>query len=649
MKQTLGKDNPLTRRELLAVTGAAMSARAATGESGNYLLINATELAAAGERTARLPWAKSALARLLQQADATLAQPLDVPSKGGQWGHWYVCKKDGTALTADSPIRHRCPRCGEVYTGYPYDEVYLTRIHGGNSAAMRDLGLAFRLTGKRAYAERVRELLLAYARQYRRYAHRDNLGQDSVNAGRVMSTTLDESTWTIPAAWGYALVKTELPAADRKTVEEELLRPLTDTIIGTSYSRLPNIQCWKDSAIACVGFAIGDPDLVAEALDHPVRGFHAVMKRYVMPGGLWYEGSLGYHHYTLSALWPLAEAARHNGLDLYQDARYRSMFEAPLALSMQDGSSPGFNDHPGGTLATYSDLYEIAFARWGDQRHGRAAAEGPRTSLVSLLYGADTLPDRTRPLIPSTSVLLKEAGYAVLRSREVTAAVRFGLHGSGHGHPDKLNVVTSAFGQVFGLDPGSVNYGAPLHGEWYRSTIAHNTVCVDGALQSATDGELIDWQSGQPETRLSAVAKRVYPGVSLKRDLSLQAGELRDRFECDSATEHTYDWAFHAVGTLSTSLQLEARGSALGTTNGYQHISDVRQGQTGQDWWVRWQNGGTSLTLHVEGAPGTQVITGVGPGREAADRVPVVIVRRRATRTVFAARHVYEQRAQGAR
>jgi hypothetical protein len=95
---------------------------------------------------------------------------------------------------------------------------------------------------------------------------------------------------------------------------------------------LPNIQCWKDSAIACVGFAIGDKDLVAEALDHPVRGFHALMSRYVLPGGLWYEGSLGYQHYAMSALWSLAEAARHNGIDLYADTRYRSMFEAPLAL-----------------------------------------------------------------------------------------------------------------------------------------------------------------------------------------------------------------------------------------------------------------------------------------------------------------------------
>jgi hypothetical protein len=215
------------------------------------------------------------------------------------------------------------------------------------------------------------------------------------------------------------------------------------------------------------------------------------------------------------------------------------MFEAPLALALQDGSAPGFNDNPGGKISTFADIYEIAFARWGDPRFGRAAREGTRNTITALLYGASELPESNRPLIPSASVLLKEAGYAVLRSPEVTAAVRFGLHGLGHGHPDKLNVVTSGFGTTFGLDPGSINYGAPLHGEWYRTTIAHNTVCVDGALQGNADGELIRWKDdGGAGTSFGAAANRVYDGVSLSRSLELDRAEMVDTFMCKSASEH---------------------------------------------------------------------------------------------------------------
>lgn len=370
------------------------------------------------------------------------------------------------------------------------------------------------------------------------------------------------------------------------------------------------------------------------------------MKRYVLPGGLWYEGSLGYQNYALNALWTLAEAARHNGIDLYADPHYKAMFDAPLALAMQDGSSPGFNDNPGGKLATYSDLYEIAYARWHDPRYGRAAQEGTRATLPALLYGAESLPSRdAAPLIATDSVLLKEAGYAALRSPSVTAVVRFGLHGLGHGHPDKLNVVTSAFNQTFGLDPGSVNYGAPLHAEWYRSTIAHNTVCVDQTLQANEDGEFLNWR-GDNHTRVQweGSANRVYPGVSLTRSLQLQGAVLDDRFHCRSASgPRTFDWAFHAPGVLTTSLALEPHTEPLGPTNGYQHISKLRRARTDHDWWIRWQQGNTSLTIEVKAEPGTIVFTGEGPGRDAAVRVPLVIIRRTTADTTFAARHLYRQ------
>ena len=49
---------------------------------------------------------------------------------------------------------------------------------------------------------------------------------------------------------------------------------------------------------------------------------------------------------------------------------------------------------------------------------------------------------------------------------------------------------------MWGLDPGSINYGVPLHREWYRSTIAHNTVTVDGALQAEKDGQADQWKTG---------------------------------------------------------------------------------------------------------------------------------------------------------
>src|SRR5689334_1983137 len=116
----------MRRRDLLAAAGTVAGTNLLSAESDNYLLVNQAELDAAKDKAARYPWAREAMSRLMNDADRALAKPLDVPERGGQWGHWYVCKKDGVTLVADSPTRHRCPSCGAVYSGYPYDDVYLT-------------------------------------------------------------------------------------------------------------------------------------------------------------------------------------------------------------------------------------------------------------------------------------------------------------------------------------------------------------------------------------------------------------------------------------------------------------------------------------------------------------------------------------------
>jgi hypothetical protein len=629
----------MNRRQLLAILAASRAVPTFAANDENYLLITQSEIEAVKQKAQRAPWAKASLDKLMASAESALAEPVQIPDRGGQWGHWYVCKKDGVTLQADSPTRHRCPKCGEIYTGEPYDSVYLTRIHAQNSRLMRDFGLAYRFTGREEFARKSAELLAGYAAKYTTYPRRDNLGKDSVNGARVLSQTLDESTWVIPAVWGYAMVRSAMSARERRTVEFGLFLPAMDIIVGRSYARLPNIQCWKDTAIALTGFALGNNDLVLEALDHPVRGFRTLMKRQVYPGGWWSEGSFGYQHYALSALWPLAEAARRQGIDFYADSNYRSLFDGPLELALPDGTSAGFNDNPGESVEAMADLYEVAFARWEKPEYGKVAATGKRESLQALLYGAETLP--TGPYVHTKSVLLREAGIAALRSPEATVVTRFGTHGGGHGHPDKLNIVTYGAGQLFGTDPGSIAYGSPLHGEWYRSTVAHNTVVVDESRQANVDGELIDWREDGAATVLEASAGAVYSGVTLKRSLRLNGGVLEDSMQCVSSSEHVYDWCFHAPGKLTLSVPTETGPAQVSASNGYQHIHNVRQAKVDGEWTARWESGGATLTLRVAAVPGTIVYTGEGPGQVAGEFIPMIVIRRRAKQTAFAVTHTF--------
>jgi hypothetical protein len=625
----------MNRRTALAALGSWCLPLRGSKRS-EYLLTSQSEIDAAEQKARRYDWAGAALKQLLARAETALASPLTIPDRGGQWGHWYSCKKDGTPLVTDSPTRHRCPKCGTVYTGEPYDSVVITRVHIKNSQAMRDMGLAFRITGHREFADKTQVLLAGYAERYLSYPRHDINGKDTVNAARVTSQTLDESTWLIPATWGYALVDETLSESQRQKIRSRLLLPATDTIIGPSYENLANIQCWKNSAVGCVGFAIGDDRLISVALDNPIRGFHTLMAHHVMPGGLWSEGSLGYHHYALQALWPLAEATRRHGIDLYANENYRAMFDAPISLALPDATLPDFNDNPSGPLSTWARVYELAFARWKRVEYGEVAGLGPRNSVEALLYGADSLPGGDP--VPKNSMVMREAGFAMLRSPSFSVAARFGKHGGGHGHPDMLDIITYADGKLFGFDPGSINYGVPLHREWYRSTIGHNTVSVDQTLQSKADGEFLAWSDAGGKTSLQAEAQ-VYPGVTFRRDLTLEGAMLADRFRCESQAEHVYDWTLHSYGALQVSIDLQSRAEPLGSENGYQHLEQIREGETGADWTATWTNQGAILTLSVKGEPGTTVFSGVAPGKIPTERIPFVLIRRRGLNTVFAVKH----------
>ncbi|MCX6636415.1 MAG: heparinase II/III family protein [Acidobacteria bacterium] len=601
----------------------------------DYLLVNQAEIDAARQKAEKHAWARAALNDLVANAERALKRGLDIPSRGGQWPHWYSCSKDGARLVTDSPTRHRCPVCNTIYSGDPFDAVVLYGVHSRNAQATRDLGLAFRFTGRTEFAGHAAKILLGYADRYRSYPRHNTRGEDRVGGGKMSAQTLDESVWLIPMTWSYALVRDTLTAEERAQVENDLLIPAAE-VIREHRMGIHNIQCWKNSAVGLAGFVTGRKDLVEEAINDPERGFRSQIAKGVTDDGLWWEGSVGYHQYTVQALWPLAEAARRQGIDLFTE-RYSRMYDAPLALAFPNGDSPGFNDNAGGNVLRGASLYELAFARWKKPEFGRLVAGSSRSGHESLLYGAEEVP--SGPMIPEASVLMKSAGFAVLRAGPTVAAVRFGMHGGGHGHPDKLNLVTFGGGRNLGLDPGSINYGVPLHSEWYRSTIAHNTVSVDQQLQANADGTLDEWTVKGGLTTLAATAAKAYPGVTLKRTVKLSAGRIEDRFECASDTEHTYDWAFHVAGTLTTSLKLEPQTAPLGKDKGYQHVTGVARGKTGGAWWVRWDADGAILTLRFEAAPDTEVITGAGPGRDPRDKVPLVIVRRRAAKTVFAATH----------
>jgi hypothetical protein len=601
------------------------------------LLIRADEVPSLKDRSRRLDWAQAVFEAEKKRADDWLNRTVTLPPRGSQWWHWYACKKDGGRLQTVSATEHKCPVCAHVYTGWPYDDVVLDREHGALANGLRTLGLLYQLTGEAAYAAKAKEILLAYAARYTSYPLHNIHGKEAIGGARVGPQTLDESTWLIPMCQGADMVWDTLTSEERRQAETGLFRPAAE-VIRQHRMGIHNIQCWKNSAVGLVGLLLDDPELIADAVAS-AHGFHEQIARGVNADGQWYEGAWGYHFYTVSALLPLLEAGERCGLGLYAFERNgrsaRLLFEGPFDLAMPNLLLPAFNDSGTVNLKGQSRTYEYALARYGNPRFAQVI-HPERKSLDALLIGVETLP--TAPAEARGSRNLPASGYAILEQGPLPQAawlcLKYGPHGGGHGHDDKLNLLAYRNGVVLGLDPGTAAYGVPLQREWFRATIAHNTLTVDEGNQRPAEGTCLAF-GADPAAGLSAVlaeAGPIYPGLTYRRAVAL-CGEtlvlILDLVTAD--TEHTFDLAWHNAGRWATApagVPVE-----LPDKPGYMHLRDTVRAegalpviQAGKDLRVG---------LAVASAVGE---TWAGRGFSAKDEDrPVAVIRRSHGRTAVVA------------
>lgn len=592
---------------------------------------------AAAEKTKRLG---DALASLLKTADAWLTRPLEFPDRGGQWWHWYTCKKCGSGLKTESPTQHVCPACGEVYSGWPYDDVVLDRQHSALANGARDLALAYLLTGKPEYARRAVEILLGYSQRYESYPLHDIHGKPT-GGGHVGPQTLDEAVWLIPIAQAFDAVQDMMTAQDRQQIVDHLLLPAAKTTWAPNLG-VHNISCWRNSAYALVGLALDREDMVRAAYSEP-GGYLQQVSTGVLPPGVWYEGAWGYHFYTMSALLPFVEAGGRAGLDVLVK-EYRALYEGPLEFVAPDMLLPAFNDSGYVNLKGYGWMYAIAYRHWQDPRFAWLASQNPGGGWNALTWSVPELPAGEARFV---SKLHPDAGYAVLRTDPWEAvdkgvlpsnylALDFGPHGGGHGHPDKLSFSWWANGQLMAPDAGCIAYGNPMHDGYYRQTLAHNTLVVDGASQRPCTGKLLFFAAEGNLGLVGAAADDAYPPVRFSRILAVSGSRVIDLTLASDTTEHRYEWVYHNRGELSSNLQWIKLDKAPEGA-GYQWCHEWRQNRPDGPFTAQWtEKNGKGVVLYHLTQPGTILLTALSPDQPASLRLPLLLQQRQASAVVFA-------------
>ena len=570
---------------------------------------------------------------LKNQADGWLSREVKLPDRGGQWFHWYSCPKHGARLRTEGPTRHVCPVDQEVFTGYPYDDVVISVEHNRLAGAIRTLGIVYQISGDSRYAAKAREILLAYADKYQSYPLHDTRGQAKVGGGKVGPQTLDELTWLITVVEGADCIWDTLASEEQEKVRNGLLVPATE-VIRQHKLGIHNIQCWKNSAVGLTGLLLGDLPMVEEAL-HGQAGYDQQMAKGVSPDGPWFEGTWGYHFYTLNAVLHLTEGAYHSGIDLY-GPELKRMFDAPLAMAMPDLSMPAFNDSQSVGLADDAGLYETAYARYRDARYLMVAARDRRGTDAVLLHGAPEA--GPAPSFEPASRNFTASGNAILSAgagRDATwLCMKYGPHGGGHGHPDKLNFVLYGLGGVIAPDPGTANYGVPIQAGWFRTTLAHNTLAVDETSQQPAEGKCDAFIATNGFSAVMAEAGKIYDGVEFHRTIALLGTNLilfLDQVQ--SEKPHVYDLAYHNHGRL---VPPDAPPFQPPDKPGYSYLRDARAEVSSTPIKLRFDMGeGKTAWWALAGGEPTTLITGTGVGKHTEDRVPLAIARRQGQATAY--------------
>ena len=559
------------------------------------------------------------LSSLKEQVQERRQHSLRVPLLEGGHVHHYFCPIHNLMFTFDwdSPHRHYCSLCGSHWENVNrYDWAWINGVHGENLKYLTASMYLYLATSDTLYAGYIRDMMLDYASKYPTYFEH-NVNRVAINgsrtepgttpSGRMFAQSLDEAVWASDAARAYWVAKPMMTAAEIHKIENGYLNVCAQMLLNRH--DVANRQMWRNSGLAALGVALQNDKIIQAALDD----YNYLMNRHVYDDGWWNEGSPAYHFYPLRAILLTADALRCRNINLF-DKKLYNMLAAPARGVYANLTFPAHNDGwYGESLIQHAPLYEIACQRYKDVFFAdflKAAYNiEERTSPLSLLNGMDISAGTEK--LSLKSICFENTGVAILRSNDKAVVLKYGPYGDGgHGHPDKLSISLFDGKEELLTDMGTSGYGAPDYHLWYRKTISHSTVTVDGKDQSPVTGQLVSFKPSNNGGYVEAKVEDVYPGVEMTRSLNLQGNHLTDITSCASNDIHTYDY----VLMLTQKPQFTEKGELTIISNIADNgrITDTEVRKVKRQISCRIE--GAEINIQLLSGSEFEVITGKAPG-----------------------------------
>ena len=241
------------------------------------------------------------------------------------------------------------------------------------------------------------------------------------------------------------------------------------------------------------------------------------------------------------------------------------------------------------------NAWAVSFADSGMPNHGirGPAATGQVRKLAvrtgdpyALWYSRSGAVDGIIPRPPvdlPQSIHYRHIGCAIFNTslvdgREgVTVAMHSGPYYAGHQHPDQNHFVINAYGEKLAIDGGYYDwYGSPHFKAYSMTTLAHNTLLVDGEGQAVckrgADGRIAAYfdSPGYGYTVGDAANPEVYRGKLKQFDrqiLFIKPGDVIVRDVVAASKQVKLDWMLHAIVQVKlgsgNSFEIECDRAAL--------------------------------------------------------------------------------------
>ena len=564
--------------------------------------------------------------------------------------------------------------------------------HKQNYREMRYAGLLYSITGEERYAAFVRDMLEEYAVLY------PTLGPHPLarnqKPGKIFHQTLNEEVWLVHTSIAYDCIYEWLSEEERARFETHIFRPMAEWFSVRNkeeFNRIHNHGTWAVAAVGMIAYVMGDRTLVEKAL-HGTEldgegGFLAQLDLLFSPDGYYMEGPY-YIRYALMPFFYFAEAVHRMqpevGIYDYRDRILRKAHYSAVQTAFPNGIFPPINDAsrtmdvaaPEVILAnalTYgqygADESLLGIARIQD----RVILNGSGLEVARDYAALDAPPDMNWPSIEFTDGYDGEqGGLGILRmgggQDESMLLMKYGVHGGGHGHFDKLHFIffdqgrevinDYGFGRWINVEPKFGGRYLPENNSYAMQTVAHNTVVVDGLTQNLGDEDAAEETSGQRHffdsegaqvKVMSARADTHYEGVGMQRTMLLVKQDklpypvVIDLFRLESDEMHQYDYPFHYSGQpVTSSLDFQTHTGALqplGEDSGYQHIWETARAATDETIRFTWLDGHRYYSIISAGTPDTEVLSGRTGANDPNFNLraePVLIVRQHGQDHLFA-------------